>query len=292
MRGVWTGLLPAMLASAPSAGAFFSSYDWFRGTVAPALPTAIRPFGNGLAAVCGNLAQSLVRTPFEAVKQRLQAGVDPTIAACVSSLVKTKGVTGLWTGLGALILRDLPFDAIQYPIYEAFKKGLARAQGKDTLDNWQTFACGSMAGGITAAVTTPLDVVKTRLMTAAPGQYSGFLNCVASVTAEEGLAVLFQGVVPRVVMISIGGAVFFGAYETTKKLLDKQFPPANSKAQAASRVVSPEESMAQLDKYRTTALVLPDSSEARLVFDDSKGKDRQGAEREGGRERETRGWLG
>ena len=34
---------------------------------------------------------------------------------------------------------------------------------------------------------------------------------------EEGLRVLLSGVVPRVIWISLGGAVFLGVYEAAKK---------------------------------------------------------------------------
>lgn len=36
---------------------------------------------------------------------------------------------------------------------------------------------------------------------------------------EEGFKVLFSGVVPRTIWISLGGAIFFGAYEAAKQLM-------------------------------------------------------------------------
>ena len=42
--------------------------------------------------------------------------------------------------------------------------------------------------------------------------------------AEEGMGSLFKGVGPRVTWISIGGAVFFGALEKAKTLLQKWAP--------------------------------------------------------------------
>jgi hypothetical protein len=46
---------------------------------------------------------------------------------------------------------------------------------------------------------TPVDVVKTRLMTqSGAGQYKGWLDCLQIVTKDEGRAALFRGSVLRI----------------------------------------------------------------------------------------------
>ena len=79
-----------------------------------------------------------------------------------------------------------------------------------------------MSGSFAAAVTTPLDVVKTRLMlgTDVHGvRYKGFAQTLGRIYAEEGWQALFSGVVPRTFWIGIGGFVFLGAYEQSKLML-------------------------------------------------------------------------
>jgi solute carrier family 25 S-adenosylmethionine transporter 26 len=44
-------------------------------------------------------------------------------------------------------------------------------------------------------------------------------STMSRVATEEGVGTLFSGVVPRVFWISIGGAVFLGAYEQAKSSL-------------------------------------------------------------------------
>ncbi len=41
------------------------------------------------------------------------------------------------------------------------------------------------------------------------------------VAKEEGVGALYRGLVPRVVNIALGGAIFFGAYEAFKKVADR-----------------------------------------------------------------------
>lgn len=100
------------------------------------------------------------------------------------------------------------------------------------LNTWEGSALGAVAGGVAAALTTPLDVIKTRMMTqvgqpsvgaasvaatAAVPRYSGWADALRTILREEGGAALLSGIGPRVAWISIGGAVFFGSIEKLKR---------------------------------------------------------------------------
>ena len=99
-------------------------------------------------------------------------------------------------------------------------------QGSDTTP-MQGAICGSISGAISSAVTTPLDVVKTRMMLGMktkegePYAGRGTLRSLQTIAAEEGAGALFAGIGPRVGWITLGGFVFFGAYEKAQELLWK-----------------------------------------------------------------------
>jgi solute carrier family 25 S-adenosylmethionine transporter 26 len=119
-------------------------------------------------------------------------------------------------------MREIPFAMIQFPLYEALKKYWAETiRDGVPVNPIQAAACGSFSGGIAAAITTPLDVIKTRLMLGADkdGKLYEGVGDVIRRTSLEGNRVFFSGIQPRVMWISIGGFVFFGAYETFKKAL-------------------------------------------------------------------------
>lgn len=217
-QGLFNGVVPSIAASAPCAAVFFGAYDSLKRILKGRLPEDCTTLANGGAAAGADLVQSVVRVPFEVVKQRVQAGVDASGRAALTSVLKTQGPMGLYRGWGALAMRDLPFDIIEFPLYEWFKSEWAKRKG-DSLAPWQGSLCGSVAGGIAAGLTTPLDVVKTRLMTQSPGQYAGMGSCLRAIIQEEGPAALFAGSVPRMSSIAFGGAIFFGAYETAKAVI-------------------------------------------------------------------------
>ncbi|KAJ1427071.1 mitochondrial substrate carrier [Ochromonadaceae sp. CCMP2298] len=217
--GVYKGLSAAAVGSAPGAALFFSTYEMMKGQLHGRLP---EPMVHMMAAACGETAACLVRVPTEVVKQRMQAGLSSSALGTVRGiLAREGGVLGLYQGFGITLMREIPFAFIQFPIYEFAKNCISRWNDGRTPHSYEAALCGSFSGGIAAALTTPLDVVKTRLMLGADSEgvpYKGPLDTFMRVRAEgaaspRGIGIFFAGVQPRVMWISIGGFVFFGAYD-------------------------------------------------------------------------------
>jgi len=244
-RGVYKGLSAAAAGSAPGAALFFSTYEMGKQTLAHAAPSLPAPAVHMLAASAGETVACMVRVPTDVVKQRMQAGMagyeSLSFAGAVRATLLRDGVLGFYTGFGITVMREIPFSLVQFPLYEYMKSTISKyAYGGRDVGAAEAALCGSVSGGIAAAVTTPLDVVKTRLMLGADAlgrPYTGALDTFGRVL-EEGRQVMaaatasgakppalgpytifFSGVGPRVTWISIGGFVFFGAYEQAKRLL-------------------------------------------------------------------------
>ncbi|XP_045048133.1 mitochondrial S-adenosylmethionine carrier protein isoform X4 [Desmodus rotundus] len=117
----------------------------------------------------------------------------------------------------------IPFSLVQFPLWESLKALWSWRQGH-VVDPWQSAVCGAFAGGFAAAVTTPLDVAKTRIMLAKAGSRTAsgnVLSALHGVWRTQGLSGLFAGVFPRMAAISLGGFIFLGAYDQTRSLLLK-----------------------------------------------------------------------
>lgn len=87
-----------------------------------------------------------------------------------------------------------------------------------------TFAilfAGGVAGVVTWAFATPMDVVKARLQMSGAGgrEYSGVLHCIRVSIREEGVRVFFKGLLLNSLRAFPVNAVTFLSYESLMKML-------------------------------------------------------------------------
>lgn len=218
-KGLYSGLAGNLAGVLPASAIFVGVYEPLKRKLLTVFPDHLSSVAHLTAGAAGGATASLIRVPTEVVKQRMQTGQFPSAHSAVRQILAKEGVRGLYAGFGSFLLRDLPFDAIQFCIYEQLRIGLKKAVNRDLLDV-ETALIGATSGAITGAVTTPLDVIKTRLMTqGAKAHYKGIGDCVSKIIKEEGTGALLKGIGPRVMWISIGGSIFFAVLERTKQLL-------------------------------------------------------------------------
>lgn len=170
------------------------------------------------AASAGEVAACLVRVPTEVVKQRaqaLQAGSSLGVLRYILAQRAEIGVLGVWRemyrGWSITVLREVPFTVIQFPLWEGLKEWRRRKKGRDGISAMESGIFGSVSGAIAAGVTTPLDVLKTRMMLSREKIPMGVL--LMRILRESGPRAFFAGMGPRVLWISAGGAVFLGSYQ-------------------------------------------------------------------------------
>lgn len=228
-RGLYKGLGSAVVASAPSASLFFITYDhskaFFKERIPLYLPnietsTSIH-LSHMISASLGEIAACLVRVPAEVIKQRTQSLQFNSSLESFKFILSNKSgegvLKGLYRGWSTTIMREIPFTIIQFPLYEHLKSLWASYENVDRISPLKGALCGSFAGGIAAAITTPLDVLKTRLMLSK--ERISVVKLFQTLVKEEGYGVLFSGIGPRTMWISAGGAIFLGVYETVSSML-------------------------------------------------------------------------
>lgn len=217
-NGVYRGIGSAFLASAPGASLFFLTYESSKRQLKThtGVPDGVVHM---ISASLGEIAACSIRVPAEVIKQRAQASQHASsLSALRAILANTSGegvFRGLYRGWSTTIMREIPFTIIQFPLYEYLKSVRAKQQGLPEVAPIEGAICGSFAGGVAAALTTPLDVIKTRLMLHKTP--IGVTTLVRNIIAEDGYKAFWKGIGPRTMWISAGGAIFLGVYELVKK---------------------------------------------------------------------------
>uniref|UniRef100_M4DLB0 EF-hand domain-containing protein n=1 Tax=Brassica campestris TaxID=3711 RepID=M4DLB0_BRACM len=173
-----------------------------------------------IASFCSTLLGTAVRIPCEVLKQRLQAGMFNNVGEAIVGTWKQDGPGGFFRGTGATLCREVPLYVVGMGLYAESKKMVAQALGRE-LEAWETIAVGAVSGGVAAVVTTPFDVMKTRMMTATPGRPISMSMVFFSVLRHEGPLGLFKGAVPRFFWVAPLGAMNFAGYELAKKAMQK-----------------------------------------------------------------------
>ena len=190
----------------------------------------IEPLEHMLAASVGEVVACGVRVPTEVVKQRAQArgggagaGVGKGAGGggslkVLSEILERRKVIGwrglvgeMYRGLGVTIMREVPFTIIQFPLWEALKEWRRRKTGRESSSAVESAVFGSIAGAVAAGFTTPLDVLKTRIMLARDKETMG--SMARELLRQSGPRAFFAGIGPRVLWISTGGAIFLGSYQ-------------------------------------------------------------------------------
>lgn len=151
----------------------------------------------------------------------------PTATQLTRDLLRSRGIAGLYKGLGATLLRDVPFSIVYFPLFANLNQ-LGRPASAEKSPFYVSFLAGCVAGSTAAVAVNPCDVVKTRLQSLQRGvnedTYTGFLDCARKILRHEGPSAFLKGAYCRALVIAplfgIAQVVYFlGIAETLLGLL-------------------------------------------------------------------------
>jgi len=152
-------------------------------------------------------------------------------------IVRNLGLVGLYKGASACLLRDVPFSAIYFPTYSHLKKDLFGESQTRKLGIVQLLTAGAIAGMPAAYLTTPCDVIKTRLQVEArkgDTQYTGLRHAASTIYKEEGFRAFFKGGPARIARSSPQFGFTLAAYEVLKSVVP--FPGASEQSKVHTGV--------------------------------------------------------
>lgn len=172
-------------------------------------PNSIR--GHFLSGCTAGLVQSLVTSPMEMTKIRIQlqgqldsAAMSKSIPKgalyknpfdCLAKVHRADGIRGLYKGFSVTVLRDAPGFGVYFACNEFFTRKIF-ADEEGNLSTPCLMVAGGMAGVTSWMACYPTDVIKSRLQAdGASGTkaYASIWDCVVKSYRAEGPKVFFRG---------------------------------------------------------------------------------------------------
>jgi len=211
IRGLYKGLGVNLLLVNPEKAIKLAVNDqtrqFFGAKQGSFLPLHLETLAGALAGFC----QVVVTTPMEFLKIQMQVsgrgGGDGggSASSVAMKLIREKGISSIFKGYTATLIRDVPFSCIYFPLFAYLNsKGYGADGTKPHI--LHSLGCGLLAGMFGAGCVTPLDVIKTRLqvMKRAEGEptYNGFMDAAGKILKNEGVAAFFKGAVPRMIVVA------------------------------------------------------------------------------------------
>ncbi|CAF0768277.1 unnamed protein product [Brachionus calyciflorus] len=219
--GLYKGLTVQLIGVAPEKAIKLTVNDFVRDKFMQytgELPLYAEIIAGGMAGGC----QVIFTNPMEIVKIRMQvAGEIQSQARSERTLkiVKELGFVGLYKGVRACLLRDIPFSMIYFPSYSHMKKTLSDENGHNS--PMSLFYAGLIAGVPAAGLCTPADVIKTRIQVRerqGQTQYKGVIDAMFKIYKEEGPRAFWKGTGARVFRSSPQFGVTLLSYELLQRM--------------------------------------------------------------------------
>jgi solute carrier family 25 iron transporter 28/37 len=139
-----------------------------------------------------------------------------SVWGCARSVYAAEGLSAFYVSYPTTLAMTVPFTAAQFSVYEHLKRVLNPGGAYSPLTH---IVAGGTAGGVAAALTTPLDVAKTLLQTRGTSRDAeirgcrGMLGALQIIGRRDGWRGFTRGLVPRVVTFMPSNALCWLFYE-------------------------------------------------------------------------------
>lgn len=226
IRGLYRGLSAAQLRQVTYSMTRFGVYEELKEKFTtpksqPSFPTlvamaSVSGFVGGIAGNPGDILN--VRMQHDAAlplekRRNYKSALDGLIR-----MSREEGVASLWRGVWPNASRAVLMTVGQLASYDGFKRALLEHTSLE--DNITThFTASILAGFVATTICSPVDVIKTRVMSAADPK--GIVHLVTEIFRHEGIRWMFKGWVPSFIRVGPHTILTFLFLEEQKKLYRK-----------------------------------------------------------------------
>jgi len=236
-HALWRGVSSVVLGAGPAHAVYFSVFEASKTflcnklTSSPQTNRIVTDGNHPLIASCAGIAATVasdaLMTPFDVLKQRMQAGGDAQSSSkrllrTAKHIYTSEGITAFYISYPTTLFTNIPFASLNFGFYEYSSQIL---NPEHTYNPYLHCVAGGIAGGIAAALTNPLDCVKTALQTRGIAEtenlrnVTGFSSAARVLYKEGGIGSFTRGLKPRIIFNVPATAISWTAYEMAKEIL-------------------------------------------------------------------------
>jgi len=226
LGGFYSGVM------SPLAGQmFFRAFSFFTFHRAVSYLSAEDGISNGQLVAAGGLTGlviSAVETPIDLIKTKLQIQVFAsekakfnTVRGAIRYFSSTYGTRALWQGWSATAIRNIPANAVFFPVNEILKKRFAKGRGVAVkeLELHERLIAGGTGGMCYWVGTYPLDRIKGVVQAQRFQDQISYVSMVRKIYASEGWRGFYVGLGPCAARSAPACAAMFAVVDLTRQSL-------------------------------------------------------------------------
>jgi len=228
----WRGNWANVVRYFPTTAFTFATKDWFKRTFLSLDANAPKwkaVLANMLAGGFAGAAATIVSYPLDYARTRLAADIGKAandrlyqgMMDCMQKTYKTDGMVGLYRGVMISVPGFMVYRASYFGLYDSIKELLK--EKNITLGFFPKFVIAQLITSFSGTLYYPFDTVRRRMMMQSGRSdvlYSGTLDCIRKIHAEEGVVAFFKGGFTNVLR-STGGALVLILYDVFKDSISK-----------------------------------------------------------------------
>lgn len=214
---LWRGITSVVIGAGPAHAVYFGTYEYVKKQLIINHKDS-NILEIGIAGSAATITSEALMNPFDVIKQRMQIYDKKTnLFKIINEIIKKEGFKSFYYSYPTTIMMTIPFTALNFIVYESSIKFINPDGHHDPLKHCIS---GGIAGGISSALTTPLDVIKTFLQTdGADLKITKFSKATQYIWNVEGFAGFWKGLRPRIISNVPSTAICWTAYEMAKYYL-------------------------------------------------------------------------
>ncbi|KAK2871862.1 hypothetical protein FQN49_002750 [Arthroderma sp. PD_2] len=220
-RALWKGVSSVIVGAGPAHAVYFGTYEVVKDLAGGNVGSGHHPLAAALSGAAATITSDALMNPFDVIKQRMQVhgSTHRTLVQCAKTVYRNEGLRAFYVSYPTTLCMTIPFTAAQFMAYESTSKVMNPTKRYDPFTHC---IAGGLAGAIAAAVTTPLDVIKTVLQTRGTAQdpeartAKGLFNAAKLIKNQYGWAGFLRGMRPRIIATMPSTAICWTSYEMAK----------------------------------------------------------------------------